>query len=78
VPRVTHIIAASGRSIIAPRRVLKWDRYNGSDNDFNLAVSELFEFVRLDVRNRITRRFPLSNLVRWLWRLLGYSNCNRS
>ena len=57
--RVTHISSVSGGSIIAAHLVLNWDRYNGSPNEFDAAASELVSFVRLDVRNRIFRRFPL-------------------
>ncbi len=72
--RITHVTSVSGGSVIAAHLVLNWDRYNGSANDFDAAASELLDFVRLDVRNRITRRFPLSFLVRWPRRLLGLSN----
>jgi predicted acylesterase/phospholipase RssA len=72
--RVTHITSVSGGSIIAAHLVLNWDRFNGSANDFNTAADELLDFVRLDVRNRIMRRFPLSFLVRWPRRLMGFSN----
>ena len=71
---VTHITSVSGGSIIAAHLVLHWERYNGSGNDFDAAASELLDFLRLDVRNRIIRRFPLSFLVRWPRRLLGWSN----
>jgi predicted acylesterase/phospholipase RssA len=74
LPQVTHITSVSGGSVIAAHLALNWDRYNGSDNDFVAAAKELLDFVRLDVRNRITRRFPLSFLVRWPRRLLGRSN----
>src|SRR5271165_2151737 len=74
LPRVTHISAVSGGSVIAAHLVLNWDRYNGSPNEFEAAASELLAFVRLDVRNRITRRFPLSLPLRWQRRLLGLSN----
>lgn len=74
LPRVTHISAVSGGSVIAAHLVLNWDRYNGSPNEFEAAASELLSFVRLDVRNRITRRFPLSLPLRWQRRLLGLSN----
>jgi predicted acylesterase/phospholipase RssA len=73
LPNVTHITSVSGGSIFAAHLVLNWDRYNGSDSDFDAAAAELLSFVRLDVRNRIIRRFPLSYLVpwpRWLRRLL--------
>ena len=71
---MTHISAVSGGSIIAAHLVLNWDRYNGSPNEFDAAASEFLSFVRLDVRNRITRRFPLSLPLRWPRRLLGLSN----
>jgi predicted acylesterase/phospholipase RssA len=72
--QVTHISAVSGGSIIAAHLVLNWDRYNGSPNEFEAAASELLAFLRLDVRNRVIRRYPLSLLLRWpLW-LLGQSN----
>jgi predicted acylesterase/phospholipase RssA len=72
--RVTHISSVSGGSIIGAHLVLNWDRYNGSPNEFDAAAAELLSFVRLDVRNRIFRRFPLSLPLlgpRWL---LGLSN----
>ena len=50
----------SGGSILAAHLVLNWDRYNGSPNEFDAAASEFLSFVRLDVRNRIVRRFPLA------------------
>jgi predicted acylesterase/phospholipase RssA len=72
--QVSHITSVSGGSILAAHLVLNWDRYNGSPNEFDAAASELLSFVRLDVRNRIVRRFPLAiplRLPRWL---LGRSN----
>src|SRR5262249_29440048 len=72
--RVTHITAVSGGSIFAAHLVLNWDRYNGSPGEFDAAASEFLSFVRLDVRNRITRRFPLTLPLRWPRRLLGLSN----
>jgi len=72
--QVTHITSVSGGSIIAAHLALNWARYNGSGNDFDGAASELLEFVRLDIRNRVTRRFLLSFLLRWPRRLLGRSN----
>src|SRR3954449_9564904 len=74
LPRVTHITSVSGGSIFAAHLVLNWDRYNGSPTEFDTAASEFLSFVRLDVRNRITRRFPLTIPLRWPRRLLGLSN----
>ncbi len=70
LPAVTHISSVSGGSILAAHLVLNWSRYNGSANDFDLAAAEVLDFVRLDVRNRILRRFPLAASLRWLRRAL--------
>jgi predicted acylesterase/phospholipase RssA len=72
--RVTHICSVSGGSIVAAHLVLNWDRYNGSPGEFDAAAEELLSFLRLDVRNRIVRRFPLAFLLHWPRRLLGLSN----
>ncbi len=74
LPNVTHITAVSGGSIFAAHLALNWGRYNGSVDEFDAAASELLDFVRLDVRNRITRRFPLAFALRWPRKLLGRSN----
>src|SRR5206468_5845489 len=74
LPQVTHITSVSGGSIIAAHLVMNWGRYNGSANEFDAAAAELLTFVRLDVRNRITRRFALTLALRWPRRLLRRSN----
>ena len=74
LPQVSHITAVSGGSIFAAHLALNWGRYNGSASEFDAAASELLTFVRLGVRNRITRRFPLTFALRWPRRLLGRSN----
>src|ERR1043165_6259325 len=68
LPDVTHITSVSGGSILAAHLVLNWDRYNGSPEEFDKAARELLNFVQLDVRNRIVRRFPFVGLafaLRW-------------
>ncbi len=72
--QITHITSVSGGSIMAAHLVLNWDQYTGSPKEFDEAASRLIEFTRLDVRNRILRRFPLGLLLRWPRRLLGLSN----
>jgi predicted acylesterase/phospholipase RssA len=72
--QVSHITSVSGGSILAAHLVLNWDRYNGSAGEFDAAASEFLSFVRLDVRNRITRRFPLTLPLRWPRWLLRRSN----
>lgn len=72
--QVTHITSVSGGSIMAAHLALNWDRYTGSTKEFDETASQLLDFIRLDVRNRILRRFPLGLLLRWPRRLLGLSN----
>ncbi len=72
--QVTHITSVSGGSIFSAHLALNWDRYNGSPNEFDAAAAEFLSFVRLDVRNRIARRFLLNMPLRWPRRLLGRSN----
>src|SRR5215213_1062045 len=72
--QVTHITSVSGGSIMAAHLALNWGRYTGSAEEFDRAASQLLDFIRLDVRNRILRRFPLGLLLRWPRRLLGLSN----
>ena len=74
LPNVSHITAVSGGSIIAAHLCLNWDRYNGSDSDFDTVAAELLTFVRLDVRNRILRRYGLGLPLHWPRRLVGLSN----
>src|SRR3954470_14658412 len=66
---ITHITSVSGGSILAAHLVLNWDRYNGSPQEFDEAAREILDFVGLDVRNRIVRRFPFVGVgfvMRWL------------
>src|SRR4051812_10895772 len=72
--QVTHITSVSGGSIMAAHLVLNWDRYTGSTKEFDQAAAQLLDFIRMDVRNRILRRFPLGLFLRWPRRLLGLSN----
>jgi predicted acylesterase/phospholipase RssA len=72
--QVTHITSVSGGSITAAHLALNWDLYTGSAEQFDQAAARLLDFTRLDVRNRIVRRFPLGLLLRGPRRLLGLSN----
>lgn len=69
--QVTHITSVSGGSVFAAHLALNWDRYNGSPNEFDAAASDIISFVRLDIRNRIARRFPLTIPLRWPFALKG-------
>jgi predicted acylesterase/phospholipase RssA len=72
--QVTHITSVSGGSITAAHLVLNWDHYTGSPKEFDQAAAKLLAYTRLDVRNRVVRRFPLGFLLRGPRRLLGLSN----
>jgi predicted acylesterase/phospholipase RssA len=72
LPSVTHITSVSGGSVLAAHLVLNWDRYTGTPDQFDAVAAEVIKFTRLDVRNRIVRRAPLSlpiHTARWLMRL---------
>lgn len=60
--QISHITSVSGGSVIGAHLVLNWDRYCGSDKEFEKAANELVTFLQLDVRNRIVRRFPLASV----------------
>jgi predicted acylesterase/phospholipase RssA len=74
LPQVSHITSVSGGSIFAAHLCVNWKRYTASAEEFDAAAAELLTYVRLDVRNRILRRFPLGFAVRPLRRLIGRSN----
>jgi predicted acylesterase/phospholipase RssA len=74
LPQVTHITSVSGGSVLAAHLALHWDRYNASTKEFDAVAKELLDFIGLDVRNRILRRFPFAFAIRWPRRLLGLSN----
>jgi predicted acylesterase/phospholipase RssA len=57
---VSHITSVSGGSVLAAHLALNWDRYCGSENEFEDAANEVTRFIQLDVRNRIVRRYPLA------------------
>jgi predicted acylesterase/phospholipase RssA len=69
--QVSQITSVSGGSVLAAHLVLNWGRFNGSASEFDAAASEFISFVRLDVRNRVIRRYPLALPVRCLRRLAG-------
>lgn len=71
LPKITDINTVSGGSILGAHLVLNWDRYCGSDKDFEEAANEVIQFTQLDVRNRIVRRFPFASTVNILRSLVG-------
>ena len=66
---VTDIASVSGGSILAAHLVLNWERYNGDDDSFAEAASEIVKFVQFDLRNHIVRRLPMQLPFRLLSRL---------
>ena len=64
---VTDIASVSGGSILAAHLVLNWERYNGDDDSFAEAASEIVKFAQFDLRNHIVRRLPMQ----WPFRLLS-------
>lgn len=78
--KVTHINTVSGGSILGAHLALNWDRYCGAPEQFDAAAQEIIDFVQLDVRNRIVRRFPFTstvNVIRTLFRLRPYRQLTR-
>lgn len=69
----SDIASVSGGSILAAHLVLNWDRYTGSDDQFDEAASELVKFVQFDVRNHVVRRLPLQYPLRLLAKLVRRS-----
>ncbi len=70
LPKITHITSVSGGSILGAHLALNWDKYCGSDSEFEQAADEVIRFVQLDVRNRIVRRFPFASTLNTLRRCL--------
>ena len=62
---------------MAAHLVLNWQRYTGSEQDYDEAAAELLDFVRLDVRNRVVRRFPLAVVANGLRRIVGQRRSRR-
>ncbi|MGI9473683.1 MAG: patatin-like phospholipase family protein, partial [Rubripirellula sp.] len=62
---ISQITSVSGGSVFGAHLVLNWDRYCGTDEEFQRVSDELIHFLQMDVRNRIVRRFPLASAVNW-------------
>lgn len=61
LPKITHITTVSGGSILGAHLALNWDKYCGSPEQFEGAAEEILRVVKMDVRNRIVRRFPFAS-----------------
>ena len=62
---ISQITSVSGGSVFGAHLVLNWERYCGTDEEFQRVSDELIQFLQMDVRNRIVRRFPLASVVNW-------------
>jgi predicted acylesterase/phospholipase RssA len=45
LPSITHITSVSGGSILAAHLVQNWDRYSGTDEQFEAVASEIVDFT---------------------------------
>jgi predicted acylesterase/phospholipase RssA len=78
---VSHITSVSGGSILAAHMVMNWERYTESDEDFDNVAEQMLDFTRLDVRNRIIRRYPFAfalGTLRYVVRLSSLRNLTRT
>jgi predicted acylesterase/phospholipase RssA len=62
--KVTDVYSVSGGSILAAHMALHWDKYamSSDESEFYEASSQLVEFGRIDLRNRLIRR----SLLGWI------------
>jgi predicted acylesterase/phospholipase RssA len=74
---VSHITSVSGGSVLGAHLALNWDRYCGSEKEFDEAANELTRFIQLDVRNRIVRRYPLAALLNSTRRVIRAGSSRR-
>jgi esterase/lipase superfamily enzyme/predicted acylesterase/phospholipase RssA len=61
--QVTRICSVSGGTILAAHLVLNWDKYTGTDADFEKVERELINFGSRDVRGRVIRRWLLALML---------------
>ncbi len=69
---VSHITSVSGGSVFAAHLVMNWKRYNGTSEEFDSVAREVLDFIKLDVRNRIIRRYPFTFALGVLRRLARF------
>lgn len=60
---ITHIFSVSGGSILAAHLVLNWEKYNGSDEDFEEIAGQVIQLTKSDVRGRVIRKWIFSWLL---------------
>src|SRR5208337_3211707 len=64
---LTHIFSVSGGSILAAHLALNWQKYTGTDQEFEKACCEIKEIGSRDIRNNIVRRWLLALIFPPLW-----------
>jgi hypothetical protein len=63
----THIFSVSGGSILAAHLALHWQKYTGTDEQFDDACHEIMSVASRDIRNNIVCRWLLARLFPPLW-----------
>jgi predicted acylesterase/phospholipase RssA len=58
--KVTEIYSVSGGSIFAAHLLINWDKYCGTDEEFEKAARDLYKVAKRDLRGRVIRRWVLS------------------
>lgn len=69
---VGEIYSVSGGSILAAHLVLNWEKYCGTEDEFQLMATQIRALAHRDIRNRVVRRWVGSNLL-IVPRLMGRS-----
>lgn len=60
---IGEIYSVSGGSILAAHLVLNWEKYCGTEDEFQAVAKQVREFAQRDIRNRVIRRWIGSNLL---------------
>ncbi|KRD38861.1 hypothetical protein ASE35_00265 [Lysobacter sp. Root916] len=67
---IGEIYSVSGGSILAAHLVLNWEKYCGSEDDFQSMAKQIRALAYRDIRNRVVRRW-IGSILLVLPRLLG-------
>jgi predicted acylesterase/phospholipase RssA len=76
LPRLKIVTAVSGGSVLAGHLAKEWKRYNGTPEEFASVAGDLLDFMGLDLRGRVVRRWVLGTLL-ILPRLFGRFSFHR-
>ncbi len=75
--RVSHVCSVSGGSILSAHMVLNWDRYTGTEDQFNEAAREVVNLTTFDLRGYVIRRW-LAGVITILPRVLFRQHVGRT